>query len=102
MVLTVSPAKPVAGEAVHFTLQATENAAACCGFVLAFGDGQEFEHQNGRSCPKEDLQPGAYSTETDYTYTTGSPKEFMFTALTESCTAPNVEKAIYGYVDVQG
>lgn len=95
MVLDVSPAKPRPGEPVHFTLHATDDTLNCCGFVLDFGDGDTFEYQNGWSCPQGGPPPGTFSTETDHTYATGNPKEFLFYTTTESCASPNVSQTIY-------
>jgi hypothetical protein len=101
MVLRVSPPQPAPGEVVQFTLEATDAAASCCGFVLDFGDGGQYEYQNGWSCPEGGPPPGTFSAQTDHTYATGGPKEFLFSAFTESCTSENVERTMYGFVDVQ-
>ncbi|HET9442979.1 MAG TPA: hypothetical protein VFO65_06625, partial [Acidimicrobiales bacterium] len=49
--LTISPARPRAGDVVHFTAEATSAAFPCCGMALLFGDGYQVAQDMSWSCP---------------------------------------------------
>lgn len=96
--VTMSPASPRAGEAIHFVLQASAPTPTCCQIHIWYGDG--FGWPSGLAMTECDAYALTKQTEVVHTYNAHGRREFMFDAFANGCAGDGPVATLYGSFDV--
>lgn len=92
-------ATPRAGDVVQFDVELSSTDHVCCGLVLHFGDGAEFDAATGFACPGPQSH-GPVSFHTSHIYNLDGRWTFGVAPITGNCNEPNVEAGLFGRIEV--